>query len=441
MNRTKKILLVILILLFILCAVGFVCCTYNTAHADSEIVTFNQYYKAISSDNNIINVINDNTLRVNNTTTGTIHISLQQFTFVEGHTYYIKVNEEMDNWNAFVHNGQGIKYFKNSQIFTRESTSPVTYLYIYANETPKDIIINVFDLSLMYGENIPDNETIYNTFTALYYPYTTGTIMYSNGIEQYNNALNDIFSSYTFHTNIDALAKDTFAVEYNSQEANFIYDSENSAWYFLNTFGVPLSIGLKQGSRITINYNVFAGGGSGQSQNLFLNIMYNNGNNFVNLYTDPNGIQLSAMDNQSLTFILPTAVDCLYFNIYNSDLNKVDTRANLILVQFEINCSQLDITSALNNSLLTGIKQGHEDFNEGTQNYKMIFDKGYNEAVMRLTADASLKFMDYFSQAFQILGSILNIEVFPNVTLGSFFLLPIMTSLLFFIIKLVKGGD
>ena len=71
-----------------------------------------------------------------------------------------------------------------------------------------------------------------------------------------------------------------------------------------------------------------------------------------------------------------------------------------------------------------------------------IWEKGFNEGKAKglQEAEGTFQAMDYVKSAFVSIGEILNIEVFPNFTLGAFFLLPLITGAIFFIIKISKGG-
>ena len=292
----------------------------------------------------------------------------------------------------------------------------------------------MIDLSLMYGDNeIPTLQECLNIFGADCYPYTTGKPITLNGIDSYNQALNDIFSNYKYMLDRNALSTQTQATDLMgilSGTTNFGYNDEN--WYILGAMYCPLFTKISAASEFNIEIQLYAPNGRENRYLCFGTYIDNELNEIYKTTHNGDGTTLN------INFTTPIDVQTLYVYERNGTTGDIQ-EMNYIVGIFNIRVEQLDIAGAVMSSYSSGFNTARDYYSEGGQGFADIFARG--KAAGLIEANGSFTAMDYVKTAFITIGEILMIEVFPNFTLGAFFLLPLLTSTIFFIIKLTRGGS
>lgn len=439
MKKSNRIILICICSLLIIsilvgiCFLMFKSCEKNKAHAEysdivlnpNSIIIFNQ----IVFDNRINFKSVVGAQPISDITTIANHIYYYHFIAdsIESGTFTYQLYYTTTT-NNNIKSGSGA----NSYVGLYTCTASGGTYRIYANGVINFKNVQIIDLTLMFGNgNEPNLNQCNSLFVADYYSYNTGEEMSLNGLNAYNKALQDIFSSYTYQLSMNALSNSTYSVNYDNESSIFEYNSENQHWYFLNTFAVPLYTTISNGSKINIDYWFYAPNFEGD---YYLNIMYYTGDGYSTIYTDTQKINTG--DGNSVTFNLPISVNTLYFNIVHN--NNVWTGGNMLVFKFDISASQLDITQAIQNAYQSGFNDYVNTLKEGNSVYDAIFQRGYNAC-----ADGQAVFSDswaFLGSVFSGLGDMLSVEFFPNLPIGLFVALPLLLGLIFFIVKLTKGG-
>ena len=447
MKNSLRITLICILVILILALVGvnIFCVVNKYAKAEeivsNDLVNFNQLFNYNNAS------INGNYGYKNNAE-GSWHLWSQTsgeaifanlgvtISLDSSHSYYCYSSYGSDSIQILI----GTFRFSRTGIYTGNSVSNESVYFRMQNSPGIDITIYVIDLTQMYGSNIPTLQECQQIFTAEYYSYTTGTPIYQSGLANYQQAINDVFSNYTYHLNLSALGNNTYGVEYQNAEAYFEYrPSPYSNWYFLNTFAVPLFTTLNNGAIVTINYRLYAPNFEGS---YYLNIMVYNGTGYSSIYTDTSAIDTT--NGNSVTFTLPTSTDTLYFNILDSN-HAVDTEMNMLVYLFDINANQMDVASAIITANQTGYESARryyqeEYYNVGGDGYYEIYMEGFRQGQNSDVVSAFDGAWGFISSASTGLASIFQIEILPGLPLATFVLVPLMLGLVFFVVKLGKGG-
>ena len=441
--KKTVIISIILIILVVCFAATIISCT-NTVNADaysSKIIEFNQYYKNGSSDNTTqISVVNSNILKINETTTNTIHISLTKFTFILGHKYYIGTTENFVNWNAFVHNGQGIKYFKESQIFIPTATNDISYLYIYANETPKQFAINVIDLTQCFGsgkepETVDEVKTI---FPGEYYLYTSGSLMM-----YYPNATAESVAqtqTLNFEINSGNLYKN------DSYQTRVTMDTNTGYTQIFTNIGNVEGYQPEAGAKFDFKFNIPAGSKvTIEIKNLSRNGLYSD----IMLYGPGTDYYTNFIDSITDGHSSGEVYD-YYKQIYTQ---KSYNTLELSLVgsgninQYALQWQKFKITVEYVSNMSEVLDQAYNNGKSDMQEYYTKDNPGYtrifNEGVASVNTGDQIfpDTWDFIGSAFTAVGDMLSIELFPNIPLGLFVALPLLLGLIAFIVKITKGGN
>ena len=109
----------------------------------------------------------------------------------------------------------------------------------------------------MFGQgNEPNIQEANSYFTATYYNYTSGTPMAYNGLDNYYQAINDVFNNYTYSIDRSALNTSTYPYDITSTTAEFYYNEQN--WYLIGAIAMPLFTTLNAGTNMTIDFQFYA---------------------------------------------------------------------------------------------------------------------------------------------------------------------------------------
>lgn len=431
----KSFIYMLALTIFICSAMLFLCnLEKNKVYADynevsnnpDAIVNFNQYY----SGSQPIHIVSDTTTRTNKYIQNSFSTNNSDIWY-----FYSNAPAVVKFTIVLYNNGTYVTYYDYSGSYLF-SASDVNYdsIIIQINTVgvcDGNYYFNFINISQMFGQNNePNINQCREIFVTDYYNYSTGSPMSLNTFVGYNQALQDIFSSYKYQLSMNALTLSTYSIDYKNEESYFDYN--NSNWYFFNTFAVPLFTTLNSGATITIDYRFYV---YELSEAWFLNVMIYNGNEYITIYTSPEQVDTSR--EQNMSFTLPLDTDTLYFNIvYN---NQIKTDANAIVYKFNVSANQLDINSMIYNSFLSGQKDMARQYQVGGERYNEIYRQGVADAESNGSVfDSSWAFV---ASAFSGIGELLSTELMPNVPIGLFVALPLLLGLIFFIVKLTKGGS
>ena len=408
-----------------------------------KIVNFNQLLNFISTDSANVNIENGQTIIITSTLTGATAINITNIDFIDSHKYYFCSSNSFNRF-ALSYNGQlnwdnSVQYiiFSGSQV----SADIVNRVYLYSGETAKTISFNFIDLTAMFGETVANTITLEqckNLFTAPYYDYTEGTPVVLDSLQAYNEGMNYILNKYQ----TSVLNYGAFSSAYIFQplspnpilEKYIDYEVYSSPYFkFRGYLAVPLNRVCKAGEIIKFNYNDPGMGGAGGDY-LWAGILYSN--SFVPI------VSCEQDETGAFSFVCPFDTDTFMLSVSNSVERFEFYDVGKWVGDFTVEGASIDLDSIIS-AAVAGYKNEMTDYYSNYygrygEGYAVIFEEG--KAAGIIEANTSLNVMDYVKTAFITLGEILNIEVFPNFTLGSLFVLPIITSAIFFVIKIAKGG-
>lgn len=423
-NGTRIFLICLIVILLLGYVVGFAYCTYNKyAYAEykdltaTDVVSFNQYLQ-ITTVANGIEKINDYGFYNNTFSSGYFAANIQPISFIAGHKYYLKGN---NNYRLYFSGGatQIFDSIMDNQT-TRTSSQIFTNTYITGT-----FYFAVIDLTQMFGNNTPNLEQCKELFISDYYAYNTGAMMFY-GVNGYA-----FQQEIDFKINTGNLAgypqnvtQTTVSYDENSKLILSAVQQPNYAGYYL----INLKTNVPIGSIVTLNFNSYVNN-SGSAWILATN-------NNEDLITD---IPRSSAYNQPFTYSFRATED---FSSLYLLVDYYDTGTVLTIEDWNINIRFPDdyaVQYQLQYDL--GYQDAQEYYTTG-YGRQTIWSEGFTAGKAKglQEANGSFEAMDYVKAAFVTIGEILMIEVFPNFTLGAFFLLPIITSAILFIMKISKGG-
>ena len=183
-TNNKYIYTALVIATLLLCAMLFVGLFFNNnkVYADYEediqnnpnaIINFNQYINITNSNSANISVVNGQTISINTTLTGASNVDITPFNYISGHKYYFYTNVPFDNRITFAVDYSGyLTSYEQYIIFDATSNFTFNRLFLYANETTKQLSINLIDLTQLFGAD-NDNLTLQqckDLFVADFYP-------------------------------------------------------------------------------------------------------------------------------------------------------------------------------------------------------------------------------------------------------------------------------
>lgn len=418
-NGTRIFLIVIIILLMLAIAGSYAYCMVqkyaDAEYADivgtSDIVNFNQLLQVPTFEA---------------TTTGAVtQIVGNSVQLIVNHTYYFKTNaqyRQFSNNIDFAFSPVGVFTYTNT-------TTNNTYLLYATTISGQKYTFMLIDLTQMFGSgNEPNLNEAAQYFTADYYKYNSGTPMAYNGVDNYYQAINDVFANYTYQIDRSALNTSTYPYNILSEDSEFYYNNVN--WILFGAAAMPLFTTLSSGTNMTIDFYFYTPNASAIDVCV---ASLNSDNTLTELST----VRYSFGNDGTLNFVLPFDVSTIV--IYARDISTHQYYdLNTLVQKLNIKASQLDVAGMILSAYDSGYQYVMRLYEVGGPSWHSIYDAGYFKG--QEDGSAVLTAMDYVKAAFVKLGEILMIEVFPNITLGAFFLFPIITSLIFFVFKLVKGG-
>lgn len=444
MKNSTRIFLIIIIIVLMLAVAGSYCYCMVQTYAEGleditsdTLVNFNQILN-ISLTNGTygnVQVKNENkTISLNGTCNFSTNISFSPISLTQGHKYYLFYNGTS---NVYI-NVSNALWTNEKGIFTSSITvDDYIYMYIFKDSTYNTTFnIYIIDLTLMFGGTVADTITLEqceNYFTSSYYNYNTGTVIpfsadymagYTNGVNDTLEAFKYVLNSATIQTSMQPV---DFGNYYGEITAYTDYVNISSVSGKLPTGYLPFITPIPQGAHFKINGRVSHNESHG---NLNVNICYLQDEQLKILATK--SVSGGYANNYSYEFDSPANLNGLYF-VLNDD-------SGTTLSIFNATCEVLNIdySAVLYSTAANAKAEVEKNYLPGNLGYNTIYQIGYTNGVS--AGNAALTSMDYIKSAFITIGEILTIEVFPNVPLGTFFLLPLMVSLIFFVVKLSKGG-
>lgn len=473
MTKTKRIILICICSLLIVAtmvAMVFAAINYyggkNKAHAEftdlagtNTLVNFNQLYNITGySVTNSANVsaINSNSFKINSTLTDGAIALLTASNLQNGHRYYIFGNNNQafrfvdSNGNAF---GESIDY-----IYSPSNNRTLYYLNynsVYGSYNIGDVVVfNIIDLTQMFGDNEPNLQEAKEYFTAEYYNYNTGTAVSNNSVESYNQGVKSVYDSLYYTMNTELIVRNAQPYYWNidnSMTSTVERVDPNGQPYtsqlvFEHGVFIPFSTALPINSSVQINMK-FAYKQLETNLNCDVYFIDNLGNvqflaHWGELFTWPEDIQgtdYSQLPTKSFTYTTnANAVGLIIIEPQPTSLNK------FVFMYLDLQFRTGDISVLLDSSkseIERLVKMQYENYYaQGGAGYQTIWDKGFNAGSVS-NGDTTLSTMQYVGAAFQGIGEILQIELLPGIPFSLFVLLPLMVSLIFFVVKLTKGGS
>ena len=437
-NSTRIILIIIIIILMLLVAGSYTyCMVQKYAHAEytdiqgtDKLVNFNQLFDYNSASIN-------GAYGYKNDSPGSWHLwswTQSNVAWVDlgvtisldaTHKYYLYSTLDTPRISIAI----GTLRFGGSTIFTDANYTNEPIYFRLDNSPGYDVTFYIIDLSLMFGiGNEPNLQECKEYFTAEYYSYSTGTPMAYNGLDNYYQAINDVFSNYEYSLDRSALTTSTYGYNMFEDDSEFYYNNQN--WYILGAVAMPLFTTLKSGTSMTIDFFLYT---PNAADIVVCVASLDNNNQLLEL----SRTNYSYGTNGSLSFTLTDDVSTIVF--YARDISTQQYfYLNTLVSTLNIKANQLDVAGAILSSYNSGYEYAVNLYDQGSARYEAIYNAGYYKG--QQDGNAALTAMSYIEAAFITLGNIMNIEVFPKFTLGSFFLFPIIATLIFFVFKLVKGG-
>ena len=504
MKKQTRITLIAIITILMLLVIGgtiygyvqkYAYADYNEIITDqNSIINFNQIAYDLTSDyyskyvNNTTQSFGNHSITINNngyvSTDGNYPYGLKGLTnisYVSGHKYYVSLDilssysgyVKLELWSNSVDipdiTTTANELLKIRQVLTCNNTISKRILLYLSQSVQNNTGIttysnfNIIDLSACFGiGNEPNIEQANELFIADYYAYNTGSPMFINSVNAYNQGVIDTLGSTTYDVVLDDFYNNSFGLASNNSNYNtkliktspytisgqtiFGLSAYNVSWKesgesYTNNNGLLTAIGFN------IN-NVIPVGST-------LKIKYQ-GTSLANDYNDTSptniyhNVYLSTFDGNSFTRFLDLGTGLMYVSDYREfTISAPDNAESIYLIaNGNINCSYLSINVEYTNSnvLIDSIyKSGQESilklYNPGSSGYDSIFNSGKQYALTHNANNAWGSAWDFIESAFTGIGSLFTIQLLPGVPLSVFILVPLMVSLIFFIVKLVKGGE
>lgn len=462
MNKGVRITLICIISLLILLVIGgtifgyvqkYAYADYNTdIIGNSEaIVNFNQYIlDNYTHDHTMVNSVSTTISSLTANANDIFYVYLD-YTLTSG-AFIVNFHYTDGTIDTFAGNYLGNP---NSRLFT--ITKNIDGIYYYSNSANNKINkFYVINLTLMFGsQNTPNLEECKKLFVSDYYPYNTGTPMYNDTLQAYTNGVNAYLSTTELTMNTGDFVGSCYAVNLNSEYVgygNYTDETASINWSVLtkgdnyvqlsqapgdaiSTICLPFYATLKAGTQITITGYIYDGA---YHQVHNIGVGYWIANNMVEIgnMTGYSGSPVRYKKN-ILTYTLPVDIDRIY--IYcGLDGQTVN------LQNFSVSYYLTDIEALKSASSKYGYEQAKSYYETyygvDGDGYKEIYNIGKQYGLQHNDTNAWGNAWEFIQSAFTGIGSIFSIELLPNVPLSVFVLVPLMVGLIFFIIKVVKGG-
>ena len=477
-NSTRIILIVLCSLLIILSVAGIIWAFANKfnnkAYAEfadlqdtNTIINFNQLYDSSQtrpSYSNITYSVNNGLITISGTNNNTYSnsanpISEQQINCIAGHKYYFRyyfTDITTIPWTLGLRNPDSTIVFE----FTKVSGQ---YIYDTIFEPNADMTtqvlggtykqttyqcsfyVTMIDLSTCFGVgNEPNLEQAQEYFTASYYSYTTGTPMpfSKDYLQGYQDGATDLMESLTITYNAYTIGASSTAYGNNDIARGDIYfDSAYGAYTFTGVIGVSLYGNVEAGTNFSIDFQLWFPEFSGESLDYKLSYkltfayLDESTNTLIDITTiNPTN---DAWTNTYIgDFVLPATTNKIY--LYLEKYEDPDYYIRTFAFNSEMTFKSVDIGLLMTNSYQRGAADIQEKYNINGVEYNAIYQKGFLAG--QAAQNATIGTMGYIAAAFTGLGTILQIELLPGIPFSLFILLPLMLSLIFFVVKLSKGG-
>lgn len=123
-------------------------------------------------------------------------------------------------------------------------------------------ISNIFiiDLTTMFGSgNEPDVETCNKLFSSDYYDYNTGTPISLNGLNSYQQGVNDALDSLNTVQTFKNFSNNAYSIDINGYSSSLSVSSDNVApdWFLINGYSVfPLLGSVSENSIISLTFEL-----------------------------------------------------------------------------------------------------------------------------------------------------------------------------------------
>lgn len=431
----RKFIIIIALLVFSVCLCSMtVFAQENTFDylADNAIVNFNQFYKnpTFSSDNYIssygaIYNVSDNSVIIDNSSYNS-GIYLTNTNYDSNHKYYVIISlSSVVDTNIYVafrssrDNMLSISTDKNKYVLYIDSgiNAPSYGGVTYITSDSVDFTLynfSVIDLTQMFGvNNEPTLEQCQSIFTADYYNYNAGTALSLNGVNSYQQGVDDTLNSYNVVTSPLLTANSAFPVFVGSADS-LVVSSDigyGPAIGCINYVGLPLFAFVESNVTLTINIdNIYI-----SDKDINVSLGYIQSGNYISIYTfDINSFTPVAgnavdFDNFKLSFTLPVSTD--YLVLYTGSSENVVTLTNV------------NFTYRLfNNAILVD-----NAYNSGYDNGKNYgYNQGYKEGILKgssgdisfvgllnsvITAPVTMFFGELDNESGERLGGLFNFDI------------------------------
>jgi len=443
MNNTKRIILIIILSILVIAILSLAIWgivgniqAKQQAHADysdlnsNSIVNFNQLNNKINTN------INVSSGGVSEGSLYYVNVS-NFFNIVSGHIYYLYGSiTDLDNTVR-------LTMYLNDYIsysFTSESKAYIIQIdsleltRVYKNNTNSASytnLINIIDLTLMFGGNEPNLIEANDLFTANYYPFSNGEPMF------FGRGIIDNIYNYDIYANTGNVNLS----QGNGEVSYYLYEEKN--YLALSSTNIPeqneilyifdLKTTIPAGSIITISCNdyFFRANGDLSFMPISGDYSYDKIVYKINYTSNPHAAF-------TYTFVNDTDFSAFYLIGNNNNYSSINPFILFNDLKIEIKTIG-DIYAALQNAYDNGLAAADKSYSVGSAKYNQIYNAGYNAGYTAQTGSDG--FWGFIGTSMQGITDILSIELLPNIPLGTFVLFPLLIGLIFFIVKLTKGGS
>lgn len=397
-----------------------------------------KYAYADYTDLNSNSVVNFNQLipneQINNTHTNGQYFGVN----LPVGTYYMTINSEVSFTLYFVYTG-GAYYSKNINIgenkFIISLANNITAIQFSSSGSVTYKYLNAINLVQMFGENnIPNLQQATEYFSSDYYNYNTGTPMpYSKDyLQGYIDGMSDLSESVSVTLNNDIIGNTAFPYVYNGVNSTFAYNGDDNVWLLYGYAAIPIGATLESG--ITATFDTYVWANFSGTKYLFYFYAREDGR-LIQLGYAPIVDRTSDMI-ASLTMVLPTNIDTIYIAMSDTASFSL-SESSLYVYKTSLSFKTPNLSAIINNAYNRGYYSATNEYAEQSTKWLDIYYQGVRYGQQHNGFNDA---WDFVASAFSGIGSIFSIELLPNVPLSTFILVPLMISLIFFVVKLVKGG-
>lgn len=474
MTKTKRIILISICSLLIVAtmvAMIFAAINYyggkNKAHAEytdienDAIINFNQLFKITNTGSQTYGGITIAKQEYQATLSGTANttdwLSLA-VSLTPNHKYYYNNNFDFTSNHIRLRiEGSAIQFYDDKDFIFDFAANTTYFGFNFYNGQTYNLLIKpyIIDLTQMFGAgNEPNLQQAREYFVSDYYNYNTGTAVSNNAVDSYNQGVKSVYDSLYYTMDTELIVRNAQPY-YWSQDNSMISTVERvdpdgqpytTSLVFEHGVFIPFSTALPINSSVEINMK-FAYKQLDTNINCDVYFIDNLGNvqflaHWGELFEWPDDIQgtdYSQLPTKSFTYSTnANAVGLIIIEPQPTSLNK------FIFMYFDLKFRTGDISVLLDSSkseIEKLVKKEYDNYySQGGAGYQTIWSNGFNAGALS-NGDAALSTMDYVGAAFSGIGDILQIELLPGIPFSLFVLLPLMVSLIFFVVKLTKGGS